>query len=100
MSGEPTGASVSRSSALPNPFVSVTVSLAPGPTVGLLMVNVGGGSMYNVSDDDTPPPGGPVNTEMLAVPSVATSAASIVACRACVLTTVVGFVTPLNCTTE
>ena len=85
---------------MPKPFISVTVSLAPGPTVASLTVSVGGGSIDSVSDDETPPPGGPVKTEMSAVPVVATSAASIVALSACVLTTVVGLATPLNWTTE
>src|SRR5207302_9037040 len=43
---------------------------------------------------------GPVNTATLAVPTDATAAAAIVACTLCVLTTVVGWLTPFNWTTE
>jgi hypothetical protein len=61
----------------------MTVTLVPGAAVVVLTDNVGAGTIVNVSDPDVPPPGGGVDTDTSAVPTVPTSAAATAA-RSCV----------------
>src|SRR4030095_7511332 len=68
---------------LPDPPVSVTVTLPPGATVVALTVSCGPEPTVNVNGADVPPPGAGVKTVTATLPAVATSAPAIDA-RSCV----------------
>src|SRR5438093_4278893 len=87
----------------PDP-VAVSVK-APPPTatlVGLILVSVGtggGGVTVSVAPLDVPPPGAGLNTVMVGVPVLATSAARIAAVTWVAVPKLVVRGTPLTCTT-
>ena len=85
---------------MPKPFVSVTVSAAPGATLAALIARAGGASIASVSDEERPPPGAAVNTDRSALPTAATSPAGIVAWIVWVFTTRVGLSAPFHRTVE
>ena len=89
-----------QSSMPPEPFVSVTVTLAPGDTDVALTLSVGGPVIVNDTGFDRPPPGAGERTRIAADPVVARSAAPIAACSCVLLTNVVGRVEPFHCTTD
>ena len=84
----------------PNPFTSVTVTVAPGATLNALTVRTAGGSIENVRAPDVPPPGAGVKTATFAVPTATRSLAGIDAWIVVVFTTVVGRSLPFHRTTE
>src|SRR5215469_729374 len=77
-SGDPAGASPSQSPLPPRPFVSVTVTAAPGATLIALTARLGAATA-NIWAADVPPPGAGVDTVMLGLPTAAMSVARITA---------------------
>ncbi len=100
MLGAVVDANASQSLTPPRPPLSVTVSEPPGETELALMVKVGAWLTVKFTGADVPPPGPGVNTVTCAVPTAATSAAEIAACRLVLLTNVVGRAAPFQRTTE
>src|SRR5207248_8446897 len=98
--GEPVTARPSQSTDPPNPFVSVTVTELPPPTLVALTASDGPALIVNVSEAEVPPPGDGVNTLTSAEPVDARSVTEIVACSCEELTNVVGRALPFHCTTD